>query len=165
MFMSLKIDRRFPVLLLVILSLSFGAYNLSGLIQKWDSQADDKNEVSIWENRLHSLKQDLPAGIDSLGYLAEWDLPNHQLPAGIERKGYMTEWDLPVQYRQIDQLNEFRLTKYVLAPVVVTRGFDTPWIIGNFSSVKFKPWLQDTIGNFEIKDIGGGIYLIHRLQQ
>ena len=156
--------RRGPVVLLVALSLLFSAYNLFVLIEKQDPRAAEKNEVSIWENRLHPLKQELPAGVDTLGYLAEWDLPSHQLPPGIERKGYMTEWDLPVQYRQIDQLNEFRLTKYVLAPVVVDRGFDTPWIIGNFSSAKFKNWLQDTIGNYEITDVGGGIYLIHRLQ-
>ena len=75
--------RRGPVVLLVALSLLFSAYNLFVLIEKQDPRAAEKNEVSIWENRLHPLKQELPAGVDTLGYLAEWDLPSHQLPPGI----------------------------------------------------------------------------------
>ena len=133
-------------------------------MQHWNPRAAQKNEVSIWENRLHSVQQELPPGVDRVGYLAEWDFPENQLPPGITRDGYSTEWDLPPQYRQIGALNEFRLTKYTLAPIIVERGADFPWIIGNFSAYHFKPWLRDTIGNYEIKEIGGGIYLIHRLQ-
>jgi hypothetical protein len=161
--MTLVVIRRAAVILLVVLSLSFSAYNLFSLVKHWDSQAAEKNEVSIWENRLHPLKQELPPGTENVGYLAEWDIDNQQqFPAGT---GYETIWDLPNEQGKSDQINEFRFTKYVLAPVIVNRGFDYQWIIGNFSKRKFEKWLQKMIGNYEIKDIGGGIYLIHRLQK
>ncbi len=163
--MLFAIVRRVSVIALVTISLSFSAYRLFTLAQRWNPQAAEKNEVSVWENRLNSIKHELPADVDHVGYLAEWDFPEQQLPPGIERTGYTTEWDLPAQYRQPDTLNEFRLTKYVLAPIIVDRGIDYPWIIGNFSAYKFKPWLKDTVGNYEIKEIGGGIYLIHRIQK
>lgn len=163
--MFLLIFRRITVIVLISVCLFFSAYRLFTLAQKWDPRAAEKNEVSIWENRVNSIKQALPSDVDHVGYLAEWDFPEHQLPAGLERTGYTTEWDLPPQYRMPDTLNEFRLTKYVLAPIIVNKGIDYPWIIGNFSTYKFKPWLQKLIGDYEIKEIGGGVYLIHRIQK
>ncbi len=163
--MFLIILRRIFVIALLAASLWFGASRLFMLMKGWNPQAAETNEVSIWENHLHSVKQELPVGVDHVGYLAEWDFPDHQLPPGLERTGYTTEWDLPVAYRDIDALNEFRLTKYVLAPIIVDRGSNYNWIIGNFSQQKFKPWLHDTIGSYEIKEIGWGIYLIHRIQK
>jgi hypothetical protein len=157
--------RRFSIIALVLMSLSFSAYRLFNLARSWNPRVVEKNEVVIWENRLHSIKQELPGDVSRVGYLAEWDFPENQLPPGLERNGYTTEWDLPLQYRQIGALNEFRLTKYVLAPIIVEQGSDDAWIIGNFSESRFKPWLQDTIGTYEIKEIGGGIYLIHRMQK
>ena len=156
--------RRFSIIVLITMSLSFSAYRLFTLAQSWNPSFVEKNEVVIWENRLHSVKEELPAGVKREGYLSEWDFPETQLPPGLERNGYTTEWDLPPQYRQVGALNEFRLTKYALAPIIVERGSDYDWILGNFSESRFKPWLQDTIGKYEIKKIGG-IYLIHRMQK
>jgi hypothetical protein len=144
--MFLVTIRRASVILLIATSLSLSVYNLFRLMQNWDSHVGEKNEVSIWENRLHSIKEALPADINYVGYVAEWDLPDGQ-------------------YGLTDQMNEFQLTKYTLAPAIVRRGIDYPWIIGNFSTRKFRPWLQGKIGNYEIKEIGGGIYLIHRVQK
>ena len=64
-----------------------------------------------------------------------------------------------------DQLHEFNLTIYALAPVVVRRGGNYAWIVGNFGSTKFEAWLQEAIGRHETKSMGGGIYLIHRVKK
>ena len=163
--MFLVIIRRLFVIALIAMSLFFSGSRLFALIKVWSPRTAEKNEVAIWENRLEPVKNDLPAGVNHVGYLAAWDFPENQLPPGLERNGYTTEWDLPVQYRQIGELNEFRLTKYSLAPIMVDRGANYDWIIGNFSTDKFKPWLQATLGKYEIKDIGGGIYIIHRIRK
>lgn len=160
--MFLLIMRRCFVIALIAASFAVGVYRFSTLAKFWNSRIAEKNEVVVWENRLGRVKQELPEGITHVGYLSEWDFPDRQLPPGLERNGYTTEWDLPVQYRDVGSLNEFRLTKYTLAPIIVERGSNYDWIIGNFSARPFKAWLQETIGNYQLKEIGGGIYLIHR---
>lgn len=164
--MFLAILRRFALVGLLVFSFYVGLSRFATLITFWNPQLVQKNEVVVWENRLGRVKQELPADVTHVGYLSEWDFPENQLPSGLERDGYITEWDLPAQYRDVGSLNEFRLTKYTLAPIIVERGSDFPWIIGNFSSNKpFKPWLQEILGKYEIKEIGGGIYLIRRVGQ
>jgi hypothetical protein len=141
--------RRVSFVLLIALSLSFSAYDLFKLSQNWDPQAAEKNEVSIWENRLQSVKEKLPSGTSHIGYTAEWDIPG-------------------ATYGKTDQFHEFNLTKYTLAPLIVHRGVEYPWIMGNFgnlSSKKIELWLRDSIGSYAIENIGGGIYLIHRVQK
>lgn len=137
--------RRISVILLVLLSLSFGTYRLLMSLNAWDSQAGVKNEVSIWENRFDALRRALPPDVRQVSYVAEWDLPGGQ-------------------FSEMDQFNEFRLTRYTMAPVVVTQGFDQPWIIANFSSRKFETWLRSKIGDYQIQEFSGGIYLVHKVQ-
>jgi hypothetical protein len=141
--------RRASFVLLIALSLLFSAYNLFRLFQSWNPQAEEKNEVSIWENRLKPIKEKLPPNTRYVGYIAEWDVPG-------------------MPYGKTDQSHEFNLTKYTLAPVIVHRGVEYPWLIGNFgnlSSKKVELWLSDSIGGYEIENIGGGIYLIHRVEK
>jgi hypothetical protein len=144
--MLLTIVRRVAVFVLVGISLLFSAYNLFISAKSQDPDAAAKNEVSIWENRFESLKRELPTNVGHVGYISESDLPDGQ-------------------YSTIDQFNEFQLTRYVLSPVIVVRGVDFPWIIGNFSSRKFKAWLQNEIGDYRLQEFSGGIYLIHKVQQ
>jgi hypothetical protein len=113
--MLLTIMRRVSVVLLAGVSLLFSAYNLFTLVENRDPNAAAKNEASIWENRFEGLKRALPDNVEHVGYVAESDLGE-------------------AQYSTMDQFNEFQLTRYVLAPVIVTDGVDFPWIIGNFSA-------------------------------
>ena len=165
--MLLTIIRRISVVLLVGLSLFFSAQNLSPLWKAKNPQAAvqrilqlfgagnskvaAKNEISIWENRFDSVKQGLPAGVDHVGYVSDGDL------------------DLPsAQNSDSGQINEFRMTRYVMAPVIVQEGIDYPWIIGNFSSIntkRLKSWLLDKVGNCDVQEFSGGIYLIHKAQK
>jgi hypothetical protein len=145
-FMFLTVLRRISVIFLVGLSLFFSVQSLLPWLRFWNSDAAAKNEVSIWENRFEAVKQNIPSGVEQVGYIAEWDFPGGK-------------------DSDTDQVNEFRMTRFVMAPLIVTRGVDFPWIIGNFSSVKFKSWLKDKIGPYEVQEFSGGIYLIHRVQE
>ena len=118
------------------------ATNLFNLIQNRNTAPDD---VSKWESRLQPLKEKLPAAATEIGYLADEDLRN-----GLPTNG---------------ELVELYLTQYTLSPVIVRRGSDYAWIIGNFSAKNFAGWLKTTIGAYEIQDLGSGIYLIHRAKQ
>ena len=144
--MSVASIRRVALLLLVLVSLSFSGYNLFVAFRNWDSTQIGRDDVSVWENRLHPLKQKLPPGIQTMGYLGEWDLPGGRSSI-------------------TDQLHEYNLTIYALAPVILRRGSNYAWIVGNFGTKQFEPWLQNSIGNHETEAIGGGIYLIHKVKK
>jgi hypothetical protein len=150
--MFLIIIRRISVVLLVGLSLILSEQNLFPLTRRAENPEvlAARNEISIWENRFDTVRQGLPAGVDHVGYITEADLA---LPDGQQNSNS-------------DQVNEFKMTRYVMAPVIVMQGVDYPWIIGNFSSnTRFKSWLQDKIGYYEMQEFSGGIYLIHKVQK
>ena len=138
--------RRASLILLLVISLSFSAYSLFGMARSWNSSLIGRDEVSNWENRFHPLKQQLPVGIEQVGYLSERDMPTGH-------------------FSGTDQSHEFNLTIYAMAPVIVRRGANSEWIIGNFGTRKFEAWLQGAIGAHETENIGGGIYLIHRVNK
>lgn len=141
--------RRIALILFITLSLAFSGYQTWVLARSWNPQAAEKNEVSVWENRLQPIKAKLPATVRQVGYLAEWDIPG-------------------ATYGYTDQFHEFNLTVYTLAPLIVRRGAESEWLMGNFgtrSLKKIEPWLQSVLGNYTLQEIGGGIYLIHRGQK
>lgn len=141
--------RRISFILLITLSLVFSAYQTLALYRSWNPLAAEKNEVSLWENRLQPLKAKLPPDVTQVGYLAEWDIPG-------------------AVYGHTDQFHEFNLTVYTLAPLIVRRGADSAWIVGNFgtlSAKKFEPWLKTAVGSYTLQEISGGIYLIHRVEE
>lgn len=110
---------------------------------KWVQQAQTIDPVSKWEKRVRVVLDHVPSEVTSFGYVADWDIPN---------SGY----DL------IDQDNEYTLTQYALAPRIVQPGLDHEWIIGNFTQPGFQDWLDQNLGSYKIKEMGFGIYLIHR---
>lgn len=143
------IIRRISFILIITLSLAFSAYQTWGLYRSWNPLAAEKNEVSVWENRLQPIKAKLPTDVTQVGYLAEWDVPG-------------------LDYGHTDQFHEFNLTVYTLAPLIVRRGTESAWVVGNFgqlSAKKFEPWLQTVVGNHTLQEISGGIYLIHRVEK
>lgn len=141
--------RRFFVVILIVMSLAFSAYQTLNLFHMFHPQVAEKNEVSVWENRLGPLKDKLPPNVTEIGYLAEWDIPD-------------------VKYGHTDQFHEFNLTVYSLAPVIVRRGAETEWIMGNFGTLspqKIETWLDSSIGPHITQEFSGGIYLIHRVEK
>ena len=93
-----------------------------------------------WENRMQAVRERLPASVREIGYLAD-----------TENVGSMVE--------------EFVLTQYALIPVVVHRGVDYEWIVGNFTGPGFEQTLDAQIPEgYTIEKLGAGIYLIRRSQ-
>lgn len=132
--------------MLIILCLSLNIYNLFGLIKKWDFKSVSRDYVSSWDNHLQLLKQKLPPDTQYVGYVADENLQGIRSPTTHE-------------------LFDFDLTEYALIPIIVRRGLNYPWIIGNFSSKNFEGWLRNSIGTYDIEDMGSGIYIIHRVQR
>jgi hypothetical protein len=102
--------------------------------------------VSKWEKRIQPALEHVPEGIQVVGYVAEWDLPG-------------------VEYNLVDQDTEYTLTQYALAPRSLQPGLEPEWIIGNFTRPGFREWLDQNLPSYEIREIGFGIYLIHRSSQ
>lgn len=93
--------------------------------------------VGKWEERMISLRQALPASVREIGYISD-----------------------PEQEARVQ---EYSLTKYALAPIIVRQSVDYEWIIGNFTQAGFEDILSSKIpSGYTIKKLGAGIYLIHR---
>jgi hypothetical protein len=102
--------------------------------------------VAEWERRFAPLKKIMPFSQGTVGYVSDSPV------TGID------------YYNPNDQI-EYTLTQYVMAPVVVRKGIDHEWIIGNFSKQGYEAWIRANPGRYEITSLNYGVYLIHRLQQ
>ncbi len=107
----------------------------------WLPERVNQNFVAVWEERLARLGEDIPADVNFLGYVADWDIPGGG-------------------WGPIDQSTEYVLTQYTLAPRIVRRGFDSPWVIGNFTNPDYRAWLDQHLENYQLDDYGFGIVLI-----
>jgi hypothetical protein len=102
--------------------------------------------VAEWERRFAPLKKIMPFTHGTVGYVSDSPV------TGID------------YYNPDDQI-EYTLTQYVMAPVVVRKGADHEWIIGNFSKQGYENWMRANPGPFQVTALNYGVYLIHRLQQ
>jgi hypothetical protein len=90
-----------------------------------------------WEERMQPARNALPPGVRQVGYIS--DNENTAL------------------------VQEYSLTRYALAPVVVHQNVDHEWIIGNFTDPGFEEILDAQISSeYTVQKFGAGIYLIHR---
>lgn len=97
----------------------------------------DEDEAAKWEERMQPLREELPVGVQEMGYLADPEFTA--------------------------QVQEYSLTRYTLAPIVVRHGVDFEWIVGNFTEPGFESILNREIPDgYDIERFGSGIYLIHR---
>jgi hypothetical protein len=135
--------RMLALVCLTLFGLWTAAANGAVAHTKWLQSSQLVDPISKWEKRVRPVLDHVPDNVASFGYVADWDIPN---------SGY----DL------IDQDNEYTLTQYALAPRIVQPGLEHEWIIGNFTYAGFRDWLDQNLQSYEIKEIGFGIYLIHR---
>ena len=121
--------------LLVLVTLFSGYFSFFVKPQKDLLRTDS---VTRWEERMQSVRKYLPSSVKEVGYLSD-----NETTAIFQ---------------------EYALTQYALAPVVVRQqSADFEWIIGNFTQPGFQDVLeQDISSDFTIQKIGAGIYLIHR---
>ncbi len=93
--------------------------------------------VKKWEERMKPVRQYLPSSVREVGYISDND------SSAI--------------------YEEYSLTQFALAPVVVRKGVNFEWIIGNFTQQNFESILDQNIpSHFTIEKFGAGIYVIHR---
>lgn len=102
--------------------------------------------IDNWEKRFVALKEQLPVKNGIIGYLADFDIPG-------------------VQSNISDQEAEYILAQYTMAPVVLERGTNREWILGNLTPSAFKIWEGTATGKYEVTGFGKNLYLIHKVGQ
>jgi hypothetical protein len=109
----------------------------------WNPDLISNDPVSMWQRRIARIK---------------W-------PDNIGREvGYMADWDIDPTYDPIGQDEEYVLTQYSLAPLIVKRGDGPEWIVGNLTLPGADDWLSQKYPGAKIHYYGWGIYLIHKLK-
>jgi len=126
---------------------SYIFYSSFGLMQSANDLANAGpgagDFVSGWEERMDKVKKRLPDDVTVIGYVTDADIPG-------------------VGANPIDLDNEYMLSQYSLAPIKVVPGLEAEWILGNFTVPGFQTWLDQSLDEYEIRNLGYGIYLIHR---
>ena len=129
----------FAVLLLSAAVL-FTSYRMAGQISLetlLSKPAPDP--VSEWETNLTTIRADLPAS-GTVGYVADWDIPGSD-------------------FNQDDQDVEYILTQFALVPLLVQRGVDHPFVIGNLTDENLAKALE-TYHLSLLEKYGRGIFLL-----
>lgn len=147
--MPLKINQWFkPVFkifqILVLTALTFWAVHRSVVYFQysqavWNQNGLNQDTATGWEKRLSALREDLPdRGV--IGYVSEQDYPG-------------------VPFNIVDQDEEFVLTQYSLAPLILDRGNPHhELVIGNFST-EYDYQFEKELGLRLLADYGMGIFL------
>ncbi len=130
--------------IVVLLALLWIAVNSNlniarGVRKQWDPSAIGKDARSLWEERLQRLRNDLPKQ-GTVGYISEQDIPG-------------------APFDPIDTNEEYALTQYFLAPLIVQRGTDYEYVIGNFGSPDYDYQVEKTLGVEQAASYGMGIFL------
>jgi hypothetical protein len=108
------------------------------------STTDDP--VADWERRFGPLKRQLPFVRGAVGYISDSSIP-----------GITTDL--------ANDQGEYVLTQYVMAPIIIVKGTDQEWTIGNLSPQAFRTWSQSNLAQYEVRAFTGGLYLLHRVSK
>jgi len=132
------------IILLAIFCLYFSFQNWMNIQRTWNPSLVLNDPESRWETKILAIK----------------------LPAKIGNQiGYVADWDLNPAYNPVDQDEEYVLTQYTLAPLIVRKGSGYEWMVGNFTLPGANEWLSRNFKGATINYYGFGIYLIHRTGQ
>lgn len=135
--------RRAAPYLLGSVCLFLASLHLAGVL---GSSSDTVDTVSLWEQRMKAVRRALPPSVERIGYLEAADVP---------------------QAQSDPEKSEFFMTQYSLAPVVVSKGLEYEWILGNFGSALSDPAirsrLDEELESYTIQDLGFGLHLIHNM--
>ncbi len=128
------------ICLLILMSLYASAQNL---IATKDLGSVSDDPVADWERRFTPIKQQLPFQRGVVGYISDSDVPG-------------------ASYDAANDEGEYVLTQYILAPIIIKRGTDQEWNIGNLDRQAFDLWKKSNGAGFEVTAFKGGLYLLHR---
>lgn len=108
-------------------------------VAEFVSQQDGPDGISTFEMRLDGLRRVMPPrGV--IGYLSDPKAPRDDLAVAAE----------------------YYLTQYSLAPVIVVRGADQRFVIGNFHRLPVDPAQFQPRGLALERDFGEGVVLLRR---
>ena len=131
------------IALIVLASLYASVRNL---ISTRDLGSFNDDPVADWEKRFEPIRQQLPFVRGVVGYISDSSIPG-------------------VSYNAANDEGEYVLTQYVLAPIIIVKGTDQEWNIGNLGREAFKDWSASNQGRFDVIPFKGNLYLFHRLKQ
>lgn len=134
------------ILILGVVILSSIYQSINSLIATRELGSLEEDPVTIWESKFSKLKKALPAEVETVGYLADWDIPG-------------------IQYGNGDQHGEYVLVQYILSPVIAVRSSEQEWIIGNLSPDAYEKWWSTAQGEYEVTFFKNNLYLIHKISQ
>ena len=101
----------------------------------------DSDPMINWSRRVEGIKEDVPVTTRILGYVTESDMPWYSL-------------------NEIDRDEEFVMTQYFLAPLILQPGLNHPLVIGNLAGEEgIVKEAEDYFGMRLISPYRGGIYL------
>jgi len=135
-----SILQKIAIGVIVIASMVLSVKHLSDSTLKGTFQDDP---VADFEHKVVKLKDGLPANVGEVGYISDWDVP-----------GISPDPNL---------VGEYILIQYSMAPVIVVRGMDFEWIIGNLTPDSARRLKEQSGQNYQIKYYDYGLYLIHRI--
>ena len=127
--------------IIVITSLYASIQNLIGTKELGNLHDDP---VLVWENRFEPIKRRLPFTRGVVGYISDSSIPG-------------------VDFDAANDEGEYILTQYVMAPIIIVKGTDQEWNIGNLGKQAYEVWSRSNHGQFEVTPFKGNIYLIHRV--
>jgi hypothetical protein len=129
--------------LLFLIVLTSLTSSIQNLISTGDLGSTSVDPVADWEKRFVPLKNHLPFGRGLVGYISDASVPG-------------------VSYDAADDEGEYVLTQYVMSPIIIVKGTDQEWNIGNLTPPAYKAWSEVHGGEFEVTVFNGNIYLLHR---
>ena len=141
--MIIKWFQRVLLALIIVISLFASVKNLIST-KELGSLTDDP--VADYEKRFEPLKAKLPFQRGVVGYISNSDVPGAGFDAANDE-------------------GEYVLVQYVMSPIIIARGTDHKWNIGNLKPKAYKLWSQSHQGQFEVFPFKGNLYLFHRLSK
>ncbi len=123
----------------MLVSLSSTLRIAQSVRKAWNPAEIGRDGRSLWEQRLEELRSDLPKQ-GMVGYVSEQNIPG-------------------APYDPVDSNEEYALTQYFLAPLIVQRGTQYEYVIGNFGNPEYDYKVEETLGIEQIASYGMGIYL------
>lgn len=118
--------------------------SLQNLIATKDLGSVTDDPVADWDLRFARLKQRLPFQRGVVGYISDSSIPGIRFDAANDE-------------------GEYVLTQYAMAPIIIVKGTDQEWNIGNLSSQAYDAWSASNQGQFEVTALGNRLYLLHRI--
>ena len=135
--------RRSFLILIALASLYASTQNL---ISTQDLGSISQDPVADWEVRFRPIKERLPFQRGLVGYISDSDVQGAAFDAANDE-------------------GEYILTQYALAPIIIVKGTDQEWNVGNLSRAAFGTWSATKPPDFEVFPFAGGLYLFHRIPQ